>query len=300
MTNEVPLVPRPSIRGFLRTAAASLLLATGASLPARAAGDPVIAAAAAAAWDATLHAHIGLSIYDTGSHRFWAYRADERFPMASTSKALVCAKLLAVGPAALDRKIPIGAADVLSYAPVTKAMVGQAPTARELCGITLRTSDNTAVNKVLEAIGGPQSVTAHVRTLGDAVTRLDRREPDLNQGTPGDPRDTTTPRAMMQTLYVLTLGTALNVSARHQLTRWLRDNQVGAPLLRAGLPPDWQVADRTGAGGFGTRGVIAVLWPPRRAPLVAAIYVTDTAATMEQRNSAIASIGRAIAHEPVN
>jgi beta-lactamase class A/beta-lactamase class A CARB-5 len=122
--------------------------------------------------------------------------------------------------------------------------------------------------------------------------------------TPGDPRDTTTPRAMMQTLYVLTLGTALNGSAREQLTRCLRNNQVGGPLLRAGLPQDWRIADRTGAGGFVTRGVIAVLWPPRRAPIVAAIYVTDTTATMDRRNAAIAAIGRAIAdavaHDPAH
>jgi hypothetical protein len=50
-------------------------------------------------------------------------------------------------------------------------------------------------------------LTRYARTLGDTMARLDRWEPDLNEATPGDPRDTTTPRATM-------VGNALSAGRR--------------------------------------------------------------------------------------
>lgn len=138
--------------------------------------------------------------------------------MASTSKVLACAALLKGGPELMDRQATILEADLQSYSPVTKTLVGKQASASELCAITMRTSDNTAVNEVLEILGGAQAVTSFVRNMGDRVTRLDRNEPDLNEGQPGDPRDTSTPRAMAETLRALVLGSALDTQARDQLT----------------------------------------------------------------------------------
>jgi beta-lactamase class A/beta-lactamase class A CARB-5 len=273
-----------------------LVAALTVALPifrASAADDPIAVAVEAA--ENSLNARIGVAIHDTGSGRWWLHRANERFPMASTSKTLVCAALLDAGAQAVERQIEISEEDILEYAPVTKAMVGHQASGSDLCAATLRTSDNTAVNKVLEVLGGPHTITSFLRKIGDEATRLDRNEPGLNEATPGDLRDTTTPRAMSTTLQKLVLGDVLDPAARSVLAEWLRGNEVGGPLLRAGLPKDWVVADRTGAGGQGTRGVTAVLWPPGRAPVVAAIYITGTDASMVARNAAIASIGTALA-----
>lgn len=250
---------------------------------------------AAEAAESRLGARVGIFVHDTQTGHVWRHRANERFPMASTTKTLVCATLLDMGQKAMDATVPIRESDILEYAPVTKKFVGQAVPASELCAVTMQTSDNTAVNGVFKTIGGPQAVTEFLRKLGDDTTRLDRIEPHLNEGQPGDPRDTSTPEAMAQTLTKLVLGSALEQPAQRQLVTWLTSNKVGGPLLRAGVPSDWKVADRTGAGGFGTRGVTAVMWPPGRAPIVAAVYLTETDAPMEARNAAIANIGRAIA-----
>ncbi|QTD47305.1 class A beta-lactamase [Ottowia testudinis] len=257
-----------------------------------AASDKVVAAATAV--EMRLGARVGLAVFDTASGRQWLHRADERFPMVSTFKTLACASLLDGGQA--EQRLLVRASDVLSYAPVTRTLVGHEVAAAELCAITLRTSDNTAANLVLERLGGPRAVTDFVRRIGDTTTRLDRLEPDLNEGAPGDPRDTTTPRAMAHTMQALLLGQALAPADRDQLKQWLRANEVGGPLLRAGLPASWAVADRSGAGGFGTRAVAAVVWPPGRAPAVVAIYLTGTDASMDARNAAIADIARAL-HE---
>jgi len=262
-------------------------------VPAASAAEDAITSAAKQA-EASLKARVGVAVLDTGSGRRWVYHANERFPMASTFKTLACAALLNAGRDKTATEITIRKKDLQAYAPVTSKMVGQTASAGELCAITLRSSDNTAANKVVETVGGPSTVTAFLRSAGDKVTRLDRVEPELNRSEPGDKRDTTTPTAMVDTIRGLVLGSTLTPENRKQLTDWLEANEVGGPLLRAAIPGDWRIADRTGAGGHGTRGVVGVMWPPKGAPIVAAVYLTETKATMEQRNAAIADIGRAM------
>ena len=90
------------------------------------------------------------------------------------------------------------------------------------------------------------------------------------------------------------MGDVLSPSSQATLTEWLEGNAVGGPLLRASIPDGWRIRDRTGAGGHGSRGVVAIIMPPERAPIIAAIYITQTRASMEQRNRAIAALGRAL------
>lgn len=249
-----------------------------------------------------LDARIGIAVHDLETGRSWQHRSDERFPMASTFKTLACAALLDradAGEETLDRIVVFGEDKLVTYSPVTEKRTGPPGMSLfELCEATLTTSDNTAANLVLEALKGPESVTDFARSLGDDFTRLDRWETELNEATPGDPRDTTTPAAMAASLEKLVLGDALSPESRRQLVAWLEGNRVGDALLRAGLPEDWTVADRTGAGGHGTRANTAILWPQassERQPIVAAVYITETEASFAERNAAIAKIGQAIA-----
>lgn len=280
-----------------------LCLSVAVALPALFAPQPAAAAAddpiagAAHQVERRLGARLGLMVVDTETGRQWRYRADERFAMASTFKALACAALLNADDAVQAKEMTIEAKDLQSHAPVTSKRVGEKMTAKELCAVTLSTSDNTAANLVLQALGGPKRVTSFLRSIGDTVTRLDRTEPSVNEASPGDPRDTTTPEAMVGTVGELLLGDALTTPKRSQLTRWMEANSVADALLRAGVPGDWRVADRTGAGAHGTRGIVAVMWPPQRRPVVAAIYLTETDAPMAKRDAAIAGLGRVIAAE---
>jgi beta-lactamase class A len=275
--------------------AAGLAALLAAPVSASSADDPITAAARKA--ETALGGRLGLMIVDTETGRRWQYQAQERFAMASTFKVLTCAALLEAGDKALSRRIRIEAADILDHSPVTSGRVGESMTAEELCGATLRTSDNTAANLVLQSLGGPKRVTSFLRSIGDTTTRLDRMEPWLNEARPGDPRDTTTPEAMAQTIGALLLGDGLSADGRSQLSTWMEANSVSDGMLRAGVPSDWRVADRSGAGGHGTRGIVAVMWPPGRRPIIAAIYLTGTGKSLVKRDAAIAEIGRAIAAE---
>lgn len=245
-----------------------------------------------------LDARVGVTLYDSATGETWDYQGDARFPMTSTFKTLACAALLARvdgGTEDLDRRVTFNKDDLVTYSPVTQTRTGEpGMTLGEICEATMATSDNTAANLVLNAIGGPGNVTGFVRALGDKVTRLDRTEPTLNEATPGDPRDTTTPNAMVGNLRKLVLSDTLANDSRNRLISWLKGNRVSDNLLRSALPRDWQIGDRSGAGGYGSRSIAAVLWPPNSEPLILAIYITETEASFDERNKAIAEIGRVV------
>jgi beta-lactamase class A len=161
----------------------------------------------------------------------------------------------------------------------------------ELCEATMTLSDNPAANLLLDSAGGPAALTAYLRTLGDTVTRLDRMEPGLNQATPGDPRDTTTPLAMLEAMHKIVLGDVLSATSREQITRWLLGCKTGDRKLRALLPADWRVGDKTGAGAYGSNNDIGLLWPPGRAPVLVTAYLTQTRADGDTRDRALAQVG---------
>ena len=239
---------------------------------------------------------LGVSVLDTGSHRRLAHRAGERFPMCSTFKWLLAAHVLArvdAGREQLARMVPYGPADLLEYAPVTREHVheGQLSVAT-LAQAAIQWSDNTAANLLLASVGGPAALTAWLRSTGDRVTRLDRKEPELNAAIPGDPRDTTSPDAVVGDLQRILLGTVLSVPSREQLTAWLVGNRTGDARLRAGLPSDWRVGDKTGTGANGSTNDVAILWPPDGAPILVATYLTGTTAAGADREARLADVGR--------
>jgi beta-lactamase class A len=260
-----------------------------------------LGSAAAQRWvevEASVGGRLGVAVLDTATGELAGHRLDERFPMCSTFKFLAAALVLArvdAGQERLDRRIVVTRADLLKYAPVASKHVGGAGmTVAELCEAAITVSDNTAANLLLASFGGPAAVTAFARRIGDDVTRLDRNEPSLNTAIPGDPRDTSTPRAMAQTLRAVMLGNALSDAGRAQIQRWMSANTTGAHRLRAGVPFDWHVADKTGTGDLGSTNDIGVLWPPRRAPLVVVGYLTDCKAPADAREAALASVARSV------
>jgi beta-lactamase class A len=252
-----------------------------------------------AALEARAGGRFGVFVLDTASGLAIAHRSEERFPMCSTFKLLTAAAVLAevdAGRERLDRKIPHGAADLLNYAPVTKAHVGEgAMSVGDLCAAAIDWSDNTAANLLLQAIGGPPAFTRYARSLGDELTRLDRNEPTLNTAIPGDERDTTTPSAMARDMQAVLLGDRLSEGSRRQLETWLVGDEVGDKRIRAGLPPSWRVGDKTGTGDNGTANVIGILWPPDRAPLLAASYYTGSSASADALNAVHKEVGGIIA-----
>ncbi|WP_367671246.1 class A beta-lactamase [Serratia symbiotica] len=245
-----------------------------------------------------LNARVGYAVLDLTSGRILeSYRPEERFPMMSTFKVLLCGAVLSrvdSGLEQLNRRILFRQSDLVEYSPVTEKRLADGMTVAELCNASITMSDNTAANLLLSTIGGPQELTAFLRKTGDLVTRLDRWEPELNEALPGDNRDTTTPEIMAQTLRQLLTGEILTATSQQQLMSWMEADKVAGPLLRSVLPVGWFIADKTGAGKRGSRGIVATLGPDGKPSRIVVIYLTDNEATIGERNKQIADIGASL------
>ncbi|MDN4075281.1 class A beta-lactamase [Fictibacillus sp. CENA-BCM004] len=217
-------------------------------------------------------ARLGVFALDTGTNKTVTYRSDERFAYASTHKALAVGALLQQKSIEdLNQRITYTRDDLVNFNPITEKHVDTGMTLKELCDASIRYSDNTAENLILKQLGGPSGLKKSLREIGDNVTNPERFEPELNEVQPGEKHDTSTPRALATSLRAFAIGDALPTEKRTILTQWLKRNTTGDTLIRAGVPKSWEVADKSGAGSYGTRNDIAIIWPPKGNPIVLAI-----------------------------
>jgi len=282
--------PDATRRGAILGAAATLV-----------AGPALAAADGFARLEHSVGGRLGVAALDVASGARLGHRADERFPMCSSFKLLAASAVLRrvdQGRERLDRFISYGPADMLDYAPVTKAHLKDGGlTLGVLCQAAVELSDNTAANLTLRQLGGPAAVTAFARDLGDPVTRLDRNEPTLNTAIPGDPRDTTSPAAIMADLRALSLGDGLKPASRERLNGWLTDCKTGLTRLRAGFPAGWRIGDKTGTGVNGTANDVAIAWAPG-GPILIACYLTQAASVTDAARDAVdAEVARMVVRQ---
>ncbi len=246
---------------------------------------------------------IGVAALDMETGRMLGHRLDERFAMCSTFKWLLAGLILQrveQGEEQLNRRISYTADDLVSYSPVTENAVDEGMIVSELCAATVGTSDNTAANLLIASLGGPSGVTARIRALGDAVTRLDRLEPQLNENAPGDPRDTSTPAAMIQTMRRVLFGDVLTRPSRRVLQRWMIEASTGLDRLRAGLPEGWIAGDKTGTSSNYQNNDVAFALPPPgrdRGPIIIVSYLNIAKPINTESDALHAEIARVVSRE---
>ncbi|MCR8845285.1 class A beta-lactamase [Paenibacillus sp. SC116] len=217
-------------------------------------------------------ARLGVYAIDTGTKETVQFREDERFAYTSTFKALAAGIVLQQNPiSALEEIRTFTAEDIVTYSPVTEKFVNKGMSLGKIAEAAIQYSDNTAGNLLFEELGGPAGFEKALREIGDNTTMASRIEPELNEATPGDSRDTSTPKALATTLEVLGTSDYLPADKQEIFTNWLKGNTTGDALIRAGVPEGWEVGDKTGAGGYGTRNDIAIVWPPKGDPIIIAI-----------------------------
>ncbi len=239
------------------------------------------------------HGKLGVFAVDLTSGRSIAFHAHQRFPLCSTSKFLVAAVLLKQSikdPGILAKKRYFTEYDVerSGYAPVTKKQVNQGMRVKALAHAAMTATDNAAMNELMTLLGGPLKITSQLKIMGDSVSHLNRAEPDLNSAIPGDFRDTSTPYQMTKNLQRWVLSNVLPDVQKKQLRQWLIDNKTGDARIRAGVPVDWLVGDKTGTGGYGTTNDIGVIWPPSCSPIIVSIYFTQQQASAKPNDQVVA------------
>lgn len=282
---------------------AGLVAGCGSTEPARPAGSSSVVRPSApedgafAALEDRHTARLGVYAVDVGSGREVGYRRDERFGMASTFKGLACGALLRehpLGSGYFDQVVHYSADELVEYSPVTETRVDTGMTVSELCHAAITVSDNTAGNQILKLLGGPPALTTFLRSIGDPITRSDRWEPELNDVSPGDERDTTTPAALATDYRNLLLGNTLPEPERARLKEWLLANTTGDTRIRAGVPTGWTVADKTGGGSNGGANDVAITWSPQGDPLVIALLSHQRTPEAKADNALLAEATREV------
>jgi beta-lactamase class A len=237
-------------------------LAAGAPRPALATPPPALTTDQQIAGLEQAHnAIIGVFAVNLDSGATVAHRSQDPFAMCSTFKAYAAARVLQMverGQLTLDQKAFVDPAAIVANSPRTEPRAGTEMALSELCEAALQVSDNTAANLLLHTIGGPQAITAFARSIGDERTRLDRWETELNSAVPGDPRDTSTPEALGGGYRTLLDAAVLGPPQRRLLEDWMRANQTSS--MRAGLPPGWTTADKTGSGDYGSTNDVGIAY----------------------------------------
>lgn len=209
------------------------------------------------------NAVIGLFATDLNTGRSISHRAQDQFAMCSTFKCYASARVLQMvqhGELTLEQTVFVDPSTIVANSTRTQPRAGGQMTLAELCQAALQVSDNTAANLLLKTIGGPPAITAFARSIGDGRTRLDRWETELNSAIPGDPRDTSTPEALGNGYRQLLAGDALDTPQRRQLEEWMRANETSS--MRAGLPPGWNTADKSGSGNYGSTNDVGIAYGP--------------------------------------
>ncbi|MFD1500475.1 class A beta-lactamase [Streptosporangium lutulentum] len=249
---------------------------------------------------------IGAMGIDLGTGKTVGYRADESFPFNSMFKVFACAAVLhkarTSDPGLMDKVVrwkPAEMAELTANSPETTEYTDTGMTPAQLCRAGITKSDGFAGNTLLKQIGGPRGLTEFFRAIGDQTSRLDRPEPGLTEWKPGEKRDTTTPEAAAQTFTKITTGKTLHAHDRARLVGWLKAGLTGANRIRAGLPKNWTVGDKTGTGGasnYGTANDVAIVWTPgSSAPIILSVFTNRNLNNTSNDDKVIASTATALA-----
>ncbi len=245
---------------------------------------------------------IGISATNTGNNTQLQYRAYERFATGCTSKVIGVAAILKKSmedKSLLQQKITYTKNDLTNWNPITEKNMANGMTVAELSAAAISYSDNTAMNLLLQKLGGPQAMTAFARSINNKSFRQDHGWPEeALAGAPGDLNDSSTPADMENSLKQLAFGDVLAPAQREQLLTWLKDNTTGNARIRAGVPKGWAVGDKTGTGFYyGITNDIGIIWPPKCAPIVVAIYFKQNKKDAAKREDVIASATRILLDE---
>ncbi|WP_338887316.1 class A beta-lactamase [Rhodococcus sovatensis] len=244
-------------------------------------------------------ARVGVSALDTETGETISYRGGERFGFASTLKAFAAAEFLRQSTTEdRDELVRWTRSDIdrAGYSPVTTEHLDTGLTAAELAEAAVRESDNTALNLVLDRIGGPEGLDDALERLGDSTTQVVNYEPRLNTITSDSIDDTTTAAdAFTESMTALQQTSYSTASNRSILLDWMSGNATGDPLVRAGAPAGWAVADKSGGAGP-IRNDIAVVTPPERSPVVITILTEKTNPTAQFDNELVSETAAVVLH----
>jgi beta-lactamase class A len=230
---------------------------------------------------------------------------DERFPMQSVYKMPIAMAVLHdvdVGRLQIDASITVDQSLLHPeslYSPIRdKFPNGTRLTVRELIRYAVSESDNVACDILLDLAGGPERVTAYLRSLGLHEVAVAATEREMGVDNAVQYRNWATPRGAVEILAVFHRGAGLSVQSRAILTEAMTATVTGPRRIKGLLPPDTPVAHKTGTsdthkGRTAATNDIGIITLPDGRHLAVAVFVGDSPADLDNREAVIARISRA-------
>ena len=279
-----------------------------------------------------LAGRIGFAAQEIGGDEVIAFNGDETFVMASTYKVAIAAAVLDRvdrGELSLDQLVEVPnemfVTGVVALAE-TFPHGGIQLSVANLIEVMITESDNTATDISMELAGGAAAVTAYLQNLGITDLRVDRLTAEILRdfyGLPGpatpetiaeavrnnpalwteqadpnpdfeaDPRDHTTPFAMLQLLLAIDAGTAMSPESREFLLGVMSRTRTGAGRLKGLMPMGTPVAHKTGTVG-GIANDVGYITLPDGRRFAIAVYTNSSTTPVADRDRAIAEIARMV------
>ncbi len=172
--------------------------------------------------------------------------------------------------------------------------------AREVIQSMVSFSDNCACDRLLKLIGGPKAVDQYMHTLGLKAISIQVSERQMAAQWPAQYRNWCTPQTMIDLLAIVSAGSALSKSSNDYLLQTMRETTTGQARIKALLPPGTIFAHKTGTSNTNAEHLspatndVGIITLPNHHHLAIAVFVGDSYAEMEVRESVIARIAKAL------
>ncbi|MCC2625067.1 MAG: bla [Burkholderiales bacterium] len=276
---------------FLTTIIFAVFFTNAANLPTVSTDRPNLVREKLAKLETSFDGKIGIYAINTNNNEVIAYRDNEKFPVQSTLKMMGVAALLKQSesnPALLQENIHYTKKDLVYWHPVSGKYLNQGMTLEAMGEASVTYTDNPAMNLIMKRFGGPKFVTNFANSIGNKSFNIEHYEGELNSN-PKDERDTATPKDMAISVQKIMLGNVLSEPNKKLLVTWMRNSVTSGKRIRAGTPPLWAVADKTGSGDYGVANDIGIAWAPGCKPVVLAIYTAQNKKDAKRREEILAS-----------
>lgn len=250
------------------------------------------------------HGPVGAAVLLVEGGAVVALHGQQRFPMQSVYKLPIAVAVLRqvdAGTLSLNQPVQIRPSDLVPssrYSPIARnSPNGTRMTVSALLDAMVRISDGTASDVLMTLAGGPQQVTASLRSLGIQSMSVATTEKAMAQNEQVQYQNWTTPEAMAALLRALQQGRGLSASSRRLLLGLMAGSATGPHQIKGLLPPGTVVAHKTGGSGTlhgltrATNDAGLVTLPDGR-HLAIAVFVSDSRANAAARDAVIAKIAR--------
>jgi beta-lactamase class A len=250
--------------------------------------------------------HIGAAVRIVETGESASLRGGDRFPMQSVYKfpiAMAVLHLVDGGALKLDQETMVARADLVPaglHSPIRDAhpQGDFQMSLRELLRYAVSESDGTASDVLLRLAGGFEKVTSYLRGLGVTGVMVATTEQEMGRDEMAQYRSSATPDSMAALLTVFQKGAGLSPESHRLLTHWMTVTATGPNRIKGLLPAGTVVVHKTGNSGTRdgfTRASndVGLITLPNGRHAAVAVFVSDSHASLEDREAVIAKIARA-------